>query len=635
MSRNALQGRKSALGCKAGRASRTTGNLAPKPETNYIGAADSLKETMMNAQLLMKPAARAAVAFVLAAGLMLPVAAPASAYAATDGAKDEVVYAKASPNGETEGIYVVNVFEQSADGQVSDPANYTSVQNLSTTEALSQQGGSVQATVAAGTPFYYQGNMEATRALPWKISIKYYLDGEEVQPSQLSGANGQLKVVLDVQAATSDAAVSDFAESYILQAQGTFAEDAFSITDAGGATVAHSGSNQVVNCLVLPGESKTFEITGNATNFSCDGWQIAGMSLSMAIDLASEDTSQLTEKTTQLEDATTQLNSGAGTLSSGAGQVSDGASSVAEGAQSLSSGIDQAAAGLSQLSAAGGNVESGWQELNQGISALAQGISQTQQGSSQFQAGVESAAAQQASGAQQAKASQAAYAAAVKQVQTAMAAYQANPTSENLQAVSAAIAEMDSAAQAMAQTASAAGAYQALTSVQDSYAELGEGIDSLNSQAQALPSGASEFASGLSAYLSGADEAAGASTQLQSGAAQLAQGSTSLSGATSQLAQGSASLASGTEALASSVSGLDQKIIDELQATIDEKLGKGFKAHSYVVPSNTNVDAVQFVYVVEGISEPENDAADSADGESSSKSQTIFDRLVALFTSQE
>ncbi len=589
----------------------------------------------MNAQLLLKPAARAAVAFVLAAGLMLPVAAPTSAYAAQDGAKDEVVYAKASPSGETEGIYVVNVFEQGSDGKVSDPADYVSVQNLSTTEALSQEGGSVEATVAAGTPFYYQGNMEATRALPWKISVKYYLDGDEKQPSQLSGANGQLKVVLDVQAVTDDAAVSDFAESYVLQAQGTFAEDAFAITDAGDATVARSGGNQVVNCLVLPGESKTFEVTGNAKDFSCDGWQIAGMSLSMAIDLAGEDTSKLTEKTTELEDATAQLNSGAGTLTSGASQVSNGASSVAEGSQSLSSGIDQAASGLARLSSAGSSVASGWQELGQGISALAQGLSQAQQGSSQFQSGLESAAAQQASGAQQAKASQAAYAAAAKQVQAAMAAYQAEPTAENLQAVSAAIAEMDSAAQAMAQTASAAGAYQALTSVQDSYAGLGDGIDSLSSQAQALPAGANEFESGLSAYLSGADAAADGSSQLQSGAAELAQGSASLSDATGQLAQGASSLSSGTQTLADSVSGLDQKIIDELQATIDEKLGKGFKVHSYVVPSNTDVDAVQFVYVVEGVSEPETgfDQADADDG--SSQGQTIFDRLVALFTSQE
>lgn len=589
----------------------------------------------MNSRMLFMPAVRAAVAFVLAVGLMLPIAAPASAYAAQDGAKDEVVYVKAAPDGETEGIYVVNVFEQSADGQVSDPADYDRVQNLSTTEVLMQENGAVSARVSANTPFYYQGDLDASCQLPWKISIKYYLDGQQKEPSELSGANGQLKVVLDAQAVTGDTAVSGFAESYVLQAQGTFAEDAFSITDAGSATVARSGSNQVVNCLVLPGESKTFEITGNASNFNYDGWQIAGMSLSLALDLASEDTSQLTEKTSELESATAQLNSGAGLLSGGASQVSDGAGSVANGAQLLSSGIDRAAAGLSQLSAAGGSVESGWQELSQGISALAQGISQAQQGSGQFQAGLESAAAEQAAGAQRAQADQAAYAAAAKQVRVAMAAYQANPTAENLQAVSAAIAEMDSAAQAMAQSASAAGAYQALASVQDSYANLGDGIDSLSSQAQALPSGVSEFASGLSAYLSGADEAAGASTQLQNGADQLAQGSTSLSDATNQLAQGVSTLSAGTESLAGSVSGLDQKIIDELQTIIDEKLGKGFKAHSYVVPGNTDVDAVQFVYVVEGISEPEDDAADSADGESSSQGRTIFDRLIALFSSQE
>ncbi len=611
-------------------------------ETNYSGAdniaaADSLKENTMNANLLLKPAARGAVAFILAAGLMLPVAAPTSAYAATDGAKDEVVYVKAAPNGETDGIYVVNVFEQGADGQVSDPADYASVQNLSTTQTLSQENGTVSANVSANTPFYYQGNLDASRALPWNIHIKYYLDGQEMAPSKLSGANGQLKVVLDVQPVEGSDAVSDFAASYVLQAQGTFPEEEFSISEAEGATVARSGSDQVVNCLVLPGESKTFEITGTAKDFNYDGWQIAGMSLSLAIDLASEDTSKLTEKTTELEDATAQLSSGAATLSSGSSQVSDGAASVAGGAQSLSSGIDQAAAGLGQLSSAGSDVSAGWQKLSQGISALAQGIAQTQQGSSQFQAGVESAAAQQASGAQQAKADQAAYAAAAKQVQAAMATYQANPTPENLQAVSAAIAEMDSAAQAMAKSASAAGAYQALTGVEDSYAELGEGIDSLNSQSQALPSGASEFASGLSAYLSGADQVADASSQLQSGASQLAQGSSSLSSATSQLAQGASTLSAGTEALASSVSGLDQKVIDEVQATIDEKLGKGFKAHSYVVPSNTAVDAVQFVYVVQGVSEPESGFGESESDESndSAGTQSIFDRLIALFATQE
>ena len=40
------------------------------------------------------------------------------------------------------------------------------------------------------------------------------------------------------------------------------------------------------------------------------------------------------------------------------------------------------------------------------------------------------------------------------------------------------------------------------------------------------------------------------------------------------------------------MSGLDEKVLDELQDTIDEKLGKGYQLHSFVEPTNTDVDQV-------------------------------------------
>lgn len=238
------------------------------------------------------------------------------------------------------------------------------------------------------------------------------------------------------------------------------------------------------------------------------------------------------------------------------------------------------------------------------------------------------AAASQASGAQ------AQYASAASAAQSALAAYRQNPTEENFAAVSNALAAMDKAAQSMAKTSGASGAYQALTGVQSQYAQVAEGIDALAAAGGDLASGSSAFDEGLSAYLAGADEASAASSQLQSGAAQVANGAQSVSGATNELASGANELSGGSATLAESTNGMDQKIIDQLQQAIDEKLGQDFTPHSFVVPSNTNVDAVQFVYVVGGVEEPESEPEQPATEEEQAQ-KTIFDRFFALFAPQE
>lgn len=569
----------------------------------------------------------------LVAGLGAYALVPATAYAAEGQAKDEIVYAKTTAEGATSGIYVVNVFDSDTDQQVSDPSNYTQVENLTTSDTLQQENGAVSVNAEAGAPFYYQGTMDASTQLPWNISVKYYLNGEEKTAEELSGASGLLKIALDVQS-VSDGNGADFAGSYVLQARGTFSQDTFAIADSGDATVAHSGSDEVATCLVLPGEAGTFEITGMARDFSYSGWQIAGMPLSMAVDLSGQDTSQLSSATQELETATSKLSGGAADLFDGATAVSGGASQLAEGASRLSGGIDKAASGLNSLSASGKAVAQGWSRVEMGIEGAVQGIAGIKAGSDAFQAGVKDSASQYAAGAAQADSAQAAYGAAAISAQSALAACQASPTAENLQKVADTLSAMDEKAQAMAKTSGAAGAYRALSGVQQSYAKLGAGIDSLAEKSDQISAGASSFNEGLSAYLEGADAAAAASTQLQSGASQVADGAASMSDAASRLATGAGSLSGGASELASSTAGMDQKIIDELQQAIDSKLGQDFTPHSFVVPSNTNVDAVQFVYVVSGVEEPAEEESQPATEEDQAK-KTIFDRFFALFSSQE
>lgn len=564
-----------------------------------------------------------------------------TAWADDDVKKDEVVYVKDDASGKASGIYVVNIFDTDTATSVSDPSNYTKVTNLTTNDDLQQADGAVKLTTTEGEPFYYQGEMDASSQLPWDISFTYYLDDQEVQADELAGADGEVRIVLDVKALDDGSDVADFAQSYILQAQGTFAEENFVISDAGDATLAHSGSNQVVSAMVLPGESETFEITGTAKNFESDGWQIAGMSLSMAIDLADQDTSKLTDSCQELEDATSKLSDGGSELEDGASDLSDGADELADGTGSLSDGASKLSDGTSKLSDGAGKVASGASSLSDGASKLesgvdsvVSGVEQVASGSSQYLSGLESSAQQYASGAGALESSKTDYANAVDAVQQAAAAEEKEPSEANAATLNAAIAAMNEAAQSMTKNAGDAGAYQALTGVAEKYESVNDGVQALAGNAGQLSSAASSVASGASEVASGADSVASASDSVDSGASELASGAqsvdsgaTSLADGASSLKDGASSLSDGAKTLAESVEGMDDKILDELQETIDEKLGADFRAHSYVSSSNTNVDDVQFVYVVDAITVPD----DESDDEEEEPNPSLLDRFFALF----
>lgn len=332
-----------------------------------------------------------------------------AAYAddASDTAKDETVYVKTGADGTVDGVYVVNLFDLDQGGTVTDPGTYESVQNLSTGQALSCKGGSVSLDVPAKTPTYYQGNLSSTTALPWNISVTYKLDGKKVSADELAGKSGKLTIQLTVdgQSDATDANLSGFANSCVVQAQGTFDESTFKLEDAGSATVAHQGNSTVVSALVIPGEDATVTLTGEARDFEYSGWQIVAMPFSMSLDLASQ-ADGLTDQFQPLTDATAQLSDGSNFLASALGQIAAGAASLdagaqdalagatqlADGASTLTAGAKAAAAGTAQLADGAVSAAAGAAGVSGGAAQVSQGLSQLSAQNSQISAGATSLA---------------------------------------------------------------------------------------------------------------------------------------------------------------------------------------------------------------------------------------------------
>ncbi|PST47148.1 hypothetical protein CPA40_02190 [Bifidobacterium callitrichos] len=575
--------------------------------------------------------------------------------------KDETVYIKTKANGAVSGVYVVNTFDAGQPRTVQDPGSYTKVTNLTTDEKLAEKNGKVNVTTLKNKPFYYQGDLKADTALPWNVSVDYTLDGRAVDARELDGADGELAMTLRIAPNESaDKATREFADAYVIQAQGTFPQEALDITDAGDATLAQSGGNTVVSGMVLPGETGTFTIRGRAKDFTSSGWQITAMSLDMALDVRDQDTSQLTEQTGKLGDATAQLADGTASLAQGNRQLSQGIGSLAtgttelnRGAQSLASGTEtlsqgaealaqgnrQLADGLAQLYDASGRMSAGVKGLPEQITALSQGVTTLKQGSDTLKQG-DGQYRQALAGGQQTILAQvggdidAAETASRQAYAQALAAVKRNPGDAQ------AIAALDKAVTAMAQVENAKGQYQALGQALDGYVgissgigQLSGGVDQLDAKVNGSANGSSDDSAAAQASLaqlanglasmhtaigqlntgaqsaaSGAEELAKGLSAARDGANSLATGAAAADSGARTLASGAASAADGADRLddgarelADSVKGMDDKVLDELQKTIDEKLGKGFKTHSFVAPANTAVDRVQFTYVLPGI----------------------------------
>lgn len=575
--------------------------------------------------------------------------------------KDETVYIKTKANGSVSGIYVVNTFDAGQPRTVQDPGSYTKVTNLTTDAKLKETNGKVDVTTLENKPFYYQGDLKADTALPWNVSVDYTLDGRAVDAKELDGADGELAMTLRIAPNESaDKATREFADAYVIQAQGTFPQEALDITDAGDATLAQSGGNTVVSGMVLPGETGTFTIRGRAKDFTSSGWQITAMSLDMALDVRDQDTSQLTEQTGKLGDATAlladgttslaqgnrELSRGIGSLATGTTELNRGAQSLAggtetlaQGAGALAQGNRQLADGLTQLYDASGRMSAGVKGLPEQITALSQGVTTLKQGTDALKQGDGQYRQALADGQQTILAQvggdiDAAETASRQAYAQALAAVKQNPGDAQ------AIAALDKAVTAMAQVENAKGQYQALGQALDGYAgissgigQLSGGVDQLDAKVNGSANGSSDDSAAAQASLaqlaeglasmhtaigqlntgaqsaaSGAEELAKGLSAARDGANSLATGAAAADSGARTLASGAASAADGADRLddgarelADSVKGMDDKVLDELQKTIDEKLGKGFKVHSFVAPDNTAVDRVQFTYVLPGI----------------------------------
>ena len=210
----------------------------------------------------------------------------APVYAADTAAeKDENVYVTLNDDGSVSSVYVVNEFTSDKAGTIIDYGDYSSVKNLTTDDAITQNGEKITVEAPEGK-FYYQRNLKTTD-IPWKISICYFLDGSEISTEDLAGKSGKLKIKMAI--SENKACEGNFFDNYLLQATVVLDTEKCSNITADGATAANVGKNRQLVYNLMAGQEKTIEISADVTDFEMDGITFQGIPMSFDIDTQIED----------------------------------------------------------------------------------------------------------------------------------------------------------------------------------------------------------------------------------------------------------------------------------------------------------------------------------------------------------
>ncbi|MGN0504986.1 MAG: hypothetical protein ACI4FZ_00380 [Lachnospiraceae bacterium] len=505
----------------------------------------------------MKHAKRITAA--LLALLLIMTLLPVSASAAQENTpKEEVVYINLKADGSVKEINVVNIFDLSENGKIIDYGTYESLRNMTTTDTIHYQNDMVTIDAGAGK-LYYEGKLKEN-AMPWTISIKYFMDGREYSADDIAGMSGKLEIKMTIrQNRNCD---SSFFDGYALQTTFTLdTHNAANIT-AEGATIANVGSDKQITYTILPNSERDISISADVKNFEMNGISINGIRMNLDIDI---DDATLQEKIDEVIGAVNDLDEGAGKLN-------DGASDLYDATGKLNSAVGELYTGT-------GSLHSGSVELKNGLDAVSSKNSELTGAAWTAYEGLCTAAQTQLN---------------AKLSENGLDTVTLNPVtySETLLGV---LAKLDADTvyntvyqAALAEvTAQVAAEVSALKGQLDSYGAFYRGLVDYTNAVSSAANGANELTDGIQSLYTNTSTLKNAVGDIHI--------------AVGTLKDGTNELKDGTEAFILETADMDTKVSDEINSITSSLTGKDVETVSFVSEQNTNIKSVQFVIQTESI----------------------------------
>lgn len=294
---------------------------------------------------------------------------PASVFAMT---KNETIYSTLNYNGVIEKTTINTRLSDLEKGSVVDYTKLDDIKNINGREKFSIDSGTLT-WKSTGKDIFYQGKI--TEELPIKVTAKYYLNGEEVNPKKIKGKSGNVKIVYSFTNESYDKS-SGMYTPFVVTTTSIINSDNNTDIDISNGKVVNTGTKNIVTGISAPGlydsvglnELKDVDkvtITYNTTKFSMNEVYFV-----ITPKLLSEVDVNTLSKVDSLNSSLNTLQTGMNELQNGSSTLNDGAKKIENGTKSLNDGLKSATNGMQEVNSGASELNSKVTSINSLVNAL-------------------------------------------------------------------------------------------------------------------------------------------------------------------------------------------------------------------------------------------------------------------------
>lgn len=294
---------------------------------------------------------------------------PASVFAMT---KNETIYSTLNYNGVIEKTTINTRISDLEKGSVVDYTKLDDIKNINGREKFSLDSGTLT-WKSTGKDIFYQGKV--TEELPIKVTAKYYLNGEEVNPKKIKGKSGDVKIVYSFTNESYDKS-SGMYTPFVVTTTSIINSDNNTDIDISNGKVVNTGTKNIVTGISAPGlydsvglnELKDMDkvtITYNTTKFSMNEVYFI-----ITPKLLSEVDVNTLSKVDSLNSSLNTLQNGMNELQNGSSTLNDGVKKIENGTKSLNDGLKSASVGMQEVNSGASELNSKVTSINSLVNAL-------------------------------------------------------------------------------------------------------------------------------------------------------------------------------------------------------------------------------------------------------------------------
>ena len=315
---------------------------------------------------------------------------PLSTFALT---KTENVYSTLNYDGSFKSTIVNNKISNLDKGDVVDYTKLDDIVNINGREKFSRESDKIT-WKSTGKDIVYQGKLN--EELPIKISVKYYLNDKEVNPKDIKGKSGSIRIEYKFSNTSYDNN-SGMYTPFVVTMVNIIDNDNNSNINVTNGKVITNGKKSIITSIAAPGlydsvnlnELKSMDsitVCYDTSKFiMSDTYFVTTPKLLDGVDV-----SKLNE-VSKLKNSLYTLQDGMNKLENGSDSLSDGAKELDNGAKELNKGLESAYNGSSALNDGAIELDNGLNSLNEGIknaldgsNTITNGLNQINGASSKF-----------------------------------------------------------------------------------------------------------------------------------------------------------------------------------------------------------------------------------------------------------